>query len=121
MINEEDLGRELRTMNIIWGALLFSLAVYLFVGFFLAGGIKPSISEDALGILRAVLYAAGVFNLIIAGRVRKSMLSRGGQDAQWAVGPPGPVLQKYLFAMIVSLVICESAGIFWTCAFYTGA
>jgi hypothetical protein len=77
-------------------------------------------SEDVFSILRTVLCAAAFINVIAAGRVRKFILSSGGQDAERAGGSPGPVIQKYLFAMIVALVMCESAGVFGLVLFILG-
>ena len=71
MINEQELGKEMITLKIIFFAMVFSLAVYLFVGLAVVNNAKTSMDNDAFGILRAVLYGMAFIILLITKPVRK--------------------------------------------------
>jgi F0F1-type ATP synthase membrane subunit c/vacuolar-type H+-ATPase subunit K len=120
MIAEQEMDRAMMTLKIIWFAMLLSLAVYLLAGLLGAPGISASMSGEAFSVLRTVLYVVGFATLIAAGTLRKLLcagISRtGGPDPA-----PQPVsLPKYTTAVIISLALCESVGIYGLVLFFLG-
>jgi F0F1-type ATP synthase membrane subunit c/vacuolar-type H+-ATPase subunit K len=112
MIDEQELGKEMITLKIIFSAMVFSLAVYLFVGLAVVSNAKTSMDNDALGILRAVLYGMAFIILLITKPVRKFLLTRGGLGRRPVVSFKHPEVQKYALAMIVASAMTEGIGIF---------
>jgi F0F1-type ATP synthase membrane subunit c/vacuolar-type H+-ATPase subunit K len=112
MIDEQELGKEMITLKIIFFAMVFSLAVYLFVGLAVVNNATSSMDNDALGILRAVLYGMAFIILLITKPVRKFILTRGGPGRRPAVSFKHPEVQKYALAMIVASAMTEGIGIF---------
>ena len=107
MIAEQDMDRTLAVLKIVWMALLGSLALYLLAGSLSAPGLTPRLGEEALGRLRIALYALAFVTLIGARYVRRLILAAGGPSAG-----PASVLQKYSSAVIASLAMSESVGIY---------
>jgi len=108
MIAEQDMDRVLAVLKIIWMALLGSLAVYWIVGQVVAPGLKSELSAEAFRMLRIALYALGFATLIAAGYVRRLILAAGGP----AQARPSSMPQKYSSAVIASLAMSESIGIY---------
>lgn len=104
------------TLRIIWGAMLFSLLIYLSMGvllgrtlpFFLAG-------TETMNILRGVLYGAAVIELFIAWFLRRRMLGAGEGDMTVRAA-----LGKYATAVTVFLVLSESVAIYGLVLFMLG-
>jgi len=107
MIAEQDMDRTLAVLKIVWMALLGSLAVYLIAGRLAAPTLMPRLGEEAQGTLRTALYALAFVTLIGAGVVRRLILAAGGPPAG-----PASVPQKYSSAVIASLAMSESVGIY---------
>jgi len=103
MIAEQDMDRTLAVLKIVWMALLGSLAVYLIAGRLAVPTLTPRLGEEAQGTLRTALYALAFVTLIGAGVVRRLILAAGG---------PASVPQKYSSAVIASLAMSESVGIY---------
>jgi len=113
------IGKSLATLKIIWGAMLFSLAIYLFIGTYLSSRLQSGLSDpDTVDIIRSVLYAVSMATLVVTKIMRKKALAKVGEAAR----PEGqedsdavnlaPVLARYATAMIVSLALSESIGIY---------
>ncbi|OPY71863.1 MAG: hypothetical protein A4E64_03119 [Syntrophorhabdus sp. PtaU1.Bin058] len=120
MIPEQELNKGLLTMKIIWFGMLMSLAIYLFMGLQLATGLKSSIDKDNFAILRMVLYAVAFVTLIATRYIRRLVLYAKGKYRQSAQTPQHPVLQRYVGAMVVSLALSESIGIYGLVLFLLG-
>jgi F0F1-type ATP synthase membrane subunit c/vacuolar-type H+-ATPase subunit K len=120
MIAERDADRALAVLKIIWMALLGSLALYVVVGRLVAPGLNPELNAEALRVLRIALYALGFVTLIAAGTVRRLILGARGPSA----GPPQAdssfLPQKYSSAVIASLAMSESVGIYGLVLFLLG-
>jgi uncharacterized integral membrane protein len=124
---KEAINKGMLTQWVIWAALLLSLLMYIFIchqpgiGFKGVGG-----SDFPLGLLRNILFGVGVATWLLAYFMRRSMLSvRAGITKQKPVermvkwdGPP--FIAKYVTAVIVSLALSESIGIYGFVLFLLG-
>ena len=99
---------ELRTLFIIWVAMLGALGVYVAIGEVLT----PSVASPPEPYLRYACYAAALAQLVAIPFIRRTMLAgklgatdRGGQG-------DAPGAGAYLTAVIVSLALAESIGLY---------
>ncbi len=124
MISDEEVKKGLMTLNIIWSAMLFSLAIYLFVGLQVGDNIRTSLGAATLAALRSVLYIVAFVILIATRYVRKFLLSAKGSNKQAAPSKSNPIqhpaLGRYTAAMIIALAMSESIGIFGLVLFFLG-
>jgi len=109
MISEQEINKGMMVLKIIWSAILVSLAVYLVVGRMIAPGLPPVMDSGSFAMLRLALYALGFATLVASRHVKKLVLAR-----------PAPAMQRYTSAVIVSLAMCESIGIFGLVLFIIG-
>lgn len=104
---------------IIWGAMLFSLFVYVIVANILEPTLKPAVSSDfPINTFRNVLYGASIVMFFIGDYIRKYIIKAKSSNqlprfneltAQSSIPPE---LLKYQTAVIISLAFSESIGIF---------
>lgn len=120
MITEQEMERMLLTLKIVWLALLGSLAVYLVVGRLVVPGLAFPLSGESFRILRTALYALGFVTLLAAAYVRRLILSMGSRSAGPAQAGQSSVPQKYASAVIASLAMSESVGIYGLVLFLLG-
>jgi hypothetical protein len=120
MIAEKDMDRVMAILKIIWMALLGSLAVYLIVGRLVAPVLMPQLGGEAFRMLRTALYALGFVTLIAAGYVRRLILAPRGPSAGPTQARQYSGLQKYSSAVIASLAMSESIGIYGLVLFLLG-
>lgn len=123
MIHNEDkatINNGMMILNIIWAAMLTSLGIYLFIGAYAANTIQTSMDEKAIQVLRNVLYAISAITLIatkyISNRILLSKFSVKHQDTSIQ----NPAVGRYLIAMIISLFLSESIGIYGLILFFLG-
>ena len=112
MTDEQEMNRGMATLKIIWMAMLLSLAAYLAVGLVAAPGVRTAMSAKAVAVLRTALYAVGIVTLAAVGFVRRMVLGQGARTVDAAQSPRRIEPQRYLSAVIVSLGMCESVGIY---------
>lgn len=115
----EALTRGFRTIRLIWAALLACLLVYVLICHVGGEEIRAAVAPDfPRELLRNILYFIAVAELIIAYFLRKFILKptvsrpessfiQHEQDGDIAV-----VVSKYMVAVLVSLAISESIGIY---------
>jgi hypothetical protein len=120
MIAEQDVDRTLAVLKIVWLALLGSLVVYVIVGRLVAPGLTSLLSAEAFPMLRTALYALGLITLIGAGYMRRLILAARGPSASPVQAGLSPLLQKYSSAVIASLAMSESVGIYGLVLFLLG-
>jgi hypothetical protein len=120
MIPEQELNKGLLTMKIIWFGMLTALAMYLFIGLQIATGLKSPMNKDTFAILRVVLYAVAFVTLIATRYVRRLVLYGKSKYWQPAQTPRHPALQRYVSAMVISLALSESIGIYGLVLFLLG-
>jgi len=120
MISEQELNKGLLTMKIIWFGMLTALAIYLFMGLQIGAGFKSPVDKDTFAILRMVLYAVSFATLIAVRYIRRLALYGKGKYWQPSQTPQHPALQRYVGAMVASLAMSESIGIFGLVLFLLG-
>jgi hypothetical protein len=120
MITDEELGKELVTLKVIWFAMLMALAVYLFVGLLAAPKIKVSMNEDTFFVLKTVLYGVAFVTLTMTKYIRNLIMSAKSQIKPATQSGRHPVIQKYTTAMMVALALSESLGIYGLILFFLG-
>ena len=127
-VTEKELyERQLQVMWIIWAGMLGALVVY--VSICLLGGdvIRGSESSLPLDLIRDILYGIAILTLILTHFLRNFMLGgRSGDSGPMSSHPRVPSNQsafvgKYTTAMIVSLALSESIGIYGLVLFLLGA
>ena len=101
MITDEEIGKGLLTLKMIWFAMLASLAIYLFVGLQVATNLKVSMNEETFVVLKWALYGLAFITLIITRYIRNLILSSKGQPKPATQSYQHPVLQKYTIAMTI--------------------
>jgi hypothetical protein len=121
----EAINKGMRILWFFWAAMLVTLLMYMFtshqpdVGFKNTGGHNLPI-----GLLRMILAALGVFALIRAYFLRRSMLTvRAGLPkarlVERILNVP-PFMAKYAAAVIISLALSDSIGIYGLVLFLLG-
>ncbi len=124
---KEAINKGMQTLWIIWAAMLVSLLIYVFIchqpgiGFKGVGG-----TDFPIGLLRNIFFGAGAAAWFMAYFMRRSMLSvRAGGSKPKPVermvtwdGPP--FIAKYTTAVIASLALSESIGIYGFVLFLLG-
>lgn len=113
-LTEQDMERTMLVLKVLWLALLGSLGAYLIVGRFVAPGLDLRLNADTFRVLRTVLYALSLVVLIAAGYVRRRMLAAKAPSAG------SSTTQEYSGAVITSLAMSESVGIYGLLLFLLG-
>ena len=119
--------KQLLILWIIWASMLGSLFIYVFICHQCGDQIRRTASPNfPLDLMRNILYGIAIFTVFLIHILRKSMLTAGS-------GGSGPMslkslllsnqpsfLAKYTTAVIVSLVLSESIGIYGFVLFLLG-
>lgn len=110
----------MQTLWIIWAAMLGSLLIYVFICLQLGEGFMGTGGTDLpIGLLRNIFFCVGAVTFFIAFFVRRTMFSV-------RVGLPksklnaAPFVAKYATAVIISLALSESIGIYGFVLFLLG-
>ncbi len=119
--------KQLQILWIIWAGMLGALVVYVLIC--LLGGevIRRSASPFPLDLMRDILYGIAVLTVILTHFLRNFMLGgQSGNSEPMSMQAPSPsdqssVVGKYMTAMIVSLALSESIGIYGLVLFLLGA
>ena len=116
-----------RVLWIIWAAMLGSLFIYVFICHQWGDQLRPTMSPNfPLDLMRKILYGIALFTLLLTHFVRKLILVRRARETQPVSSlAPGTtnqptLLAKYSIAMIVSLALSESIGIYGFMLFLLG-
>lgn len=120
MINDQELRKGLLPLRLIWFAMIVSLAIYLFIGLYAGANFPSSMDGDTFSRLRTILYVVAFATLVAIRFIRKLILSAKGLNRQPAQGSQPPELQKYYTAVVVSLALSESIGIYGLLLFFLG-
>jgi hypothetical protein len=127
--SERDaINKGMRTLWFIWGAMLGSLLIYIFICYQLSGEIRKSVEGSGVPVelLRNIFAGVGVVELLMAYFMRRSMLS-----VRTEVPQPKPIeritgwntvpfMFKYATAVIIPLAFSESIGIYGLVLFLLG-
>jgi hypothetical protein len=122
----EKINKGLLTLNVIWAAMLMSLFIYIFVGLYIKNTLRITMEKNVLDILRNVLYSVSFIILITTRFIRKLILSGKGKStfantdkSSYQRYQPS-ALARYTTAMVVSLALTESIGIYGLVLFFLG-
>ena len=120
MINDIELGKRLLALKIIWIVIFISLAIYLFIGLQFIKEMQISVDDKAIVIIKPVLYVLAFITFIMTGIFRKFLLSVKKQQVQTGDNYQENIIQKYTVAVIASLALSESIGIYGLVLFFLG-
>ena len=130
MLTDQERTRIKKAMIInwfIWFAMLFSLGMYLFVAYLAGPDIRVDpLPETTYTTLMYILVGLGVVLLMVSFPLRRFMIRsvQKGNDPDPQTGPSRPDIQtvigKYATALIISLALSESVGIFGLVLFFLG-
>ena len=110
------------TIFILWLAMFISLAVYVFVGHMVGEKVAIFLGEDSsLGMLRGILYGISIATLFLTKYMRNLLLkSEKGSFQTGNQINQHPAVAKYIIAIVVSLALSESIGIYGLVLFLLG-
>jgi hypothetical protein len=124
---KEVLEKGMRSLWIIWVGILGSLCVYIFICHHIGDQIKGDMGSNfPIGTIKHALYLVAIVTLIIAYFFRKRMLSGTFRKSEENISnlkllpSQAPFLSKYTTAMIVSLALSETIGIYGLVLFFLG-
>jgi F0F1-type ATP synthase membrane subunit c/vacuolar-type H+-ATPase subunit K len=112
---------------IIWAAMMGSLAVYILICNVIGDDVRRPMGPDfSLALLRKIFFGLSTAALIAAHFIRKFVLRKpSGGSGPAPASQPSPQdmaarYAKYTTAMIISLALCESVGIYGLLLFFLG-
>ena len=112
---------------VIWAAMLGSLFIYVLICHHLGDEVRKNLRQDIpLELMRVIFYCVTIFEMLLIVFVRKRILGvRDTSPRPTSLEPPEPLnqssaLAKYTSAVIVSLALCESIGIYGVLLFFLG-
>jgi hypothetical protein len=114
----DELARGLRHAQLVGGALVFAIAMFAYVAEMIRTQQAPFVGfvpTAPLGLLRLVLAAMAVFDLVVVNIVRQKIVA-----GRAAAGQGAPLAQRLLNASIVALGMCESIAIYGFVLFLLG-
>jgi hypothetical protein len=119
---QERIGRECRTLNFIWLALVMSLFVYPLLGVCLEDRIFVPMPGRQFALFQTALYAVAPLTVVLSFFVRKLILSGKRRVARSSASGSRkhPAVALYATAMVVSLAMVESVGIYGFVLFLIG-
>jgi hypothetical protein len=113
VIDDSELDNAVKTLTMIWGSMVVSVLIYMFVIPRVIGeNINIDFPAAVYPIVRTVLYVVS-FGLILAARfVSKLMLSGKTNSSPNTRTASNPAIGRYATAMIMALAFSEAVGIF---------
>lgn len=122
---KEELDKGLKTLWITWAAMIGSLAIYVVICHLTADEIAVAIESDfPLKVFRNGLFIISAVELALIPLIRKAVLKirpnrhHAVAEQQGIEGDYKTVLGKYTTAMIISLALAESIGIYGVVLFF---
>jgi hypothetical protein len=114
MLNIEE-KKQINIIRIIWASMLGTLAVYVLIACMFGGQIKADIGPDIpVGLIKNILILVSAVEIVAAGFIRRFILTiRKPADAS-------RIAKRYVAAVIVSLAMSESVGIYGLILFLIG-
>ena len=112
---------------IIWVAMVGSLVIYIVICNLIGDQVRRPMGPDfSLELLRNIFFGIGIASLIATHFIRKFILGKpSGRSMPVSTSPPSPqdtttIYARYTTAMIISLALCESVGIYGLVLFFLG-
>ena len=107
---------------IIWGAMLASLFIYIIICHVAGDLIRETPNpEFPIALVRNILFGISAAELLLAYYLRNTMLRvrSNGADSLLEFDHP-TALSRYTSAVIISLALCESIGLYGLVLFLLG-
>lgn len=122
----ESKDRRMMVMWLLWAAMLGALGIYVLIAhlldrkLFTAGGEVPLdlVRYIFLSVAAAVLIATRFFRRLILSRLSGQAAATALESSRAQIDPA--IYAKYTTAMIVSLALSESIGIYGLFLFFIG-
>lgn len=114
----EKLNKGFLTLNIIWASMLVSLLIYLFVCLYIQDTIVIKMQINNIKNIRNVLYILAIITIVAIRFIKnaalypKNAVVRPSTENLNNETVPSKVLAKYTSAMMISLAMAESVGIY---------
>lgn len=118
--NQHQLNNGFRVLQVIWGLLLFSLAVYVLVCKLIEDQDINTVSTQdfPLDTLKFALYGASFITLVVANFLKKVLLNPD-KKMKWmqaqqniSVHNQHPAVGRYTVVIIILAALSESIGIY---------
>ena len=119
-LSDAELDKGILTLKFIWGAMLFSLFLYLFVAVQLGPRLPVTMDAAVFAKLRLALFAVALVTPLFIPVLRRAILAAAGQEPKGNQAFRHPLLQRYASATIVSLALAETLGIYGLILFLLG-
>ncbi|OGP55997.1 MAG: hypothetical protein A2Y65_03700 [Deltaproteobacteria bacterium RBG_13_52_11] len=116
------INKGMRTLWLIWAAMLGSLLIYIFICHQLGEGFKSAEESDVpIDLLRNIFFGVAAAELIMSYYLRRFML-KGRLSAVIRSSPLNqpPFVGQYTAAVIISIALSESIGIYGLVLFVLG-
>ena len=130
MLDEKDrlaIDKGMRVLWLIWAAIFASLFIYLFIAHVLGEEIRQNQNLNLpIPLLRNILMGVGIVTIFVTQFLRKFMLAKGSDDSSLkthesdAVTHTNLFVSRYSTAIVVSLALSESIGIYGLVLFLLG-
>ena len=122
-----ELEKGLRILWIIWAFMLGSLLVYVFICHQVGEEIRGNTSPDfPIGLLKHIFYGVVIVTLFLVHFLRRFMLTGRFSSSEAklfksaSISNQPSLLAKYKIAVVISLALCESIGIYGLVLFFLG-
>jgi hypothetical protein len=113
---EEKADKGLKNLNFIWVAMLGFLALYTFLGFFLKNSLEITTRDPSFHTtLKWTLYLVSAATFFLALFLRRMLINSSRTLKGWtqeATGQPHPAVARYSTAVVLSLAVAESIGVY---------
>ena len=125
---QETTEKRMRMLWIIWASMLIALVMYIVVCYCLAENLQTRSSQDvSLAMLKNIFYGLTVGSLLLPNFLKKLLLRiKIDQPHQTLIKTTPvphqpPFVTRYFNAVIVSLAISESIGLYGFVLFFFSA
>ena len=123
----EALDKEFRSLWIIWAGMLGSLLLYIFICHQFGEEIRRTASSDIpVEKVKNIIYVLVLITLFLAHFLRRLILAGRFSASKATISKPrsalkqSPFLIRYVTAVIISVTLSESIGIYSLLLFFLG-
>jgi hypothetical protein len=120
MQSEPGLNKGMAAITVIWIAMLATLPLYLVAGLVAAPTLPVPMPGETFDLLRKALYVVGMATLFAVGTVRRLIWKGGRRPDGQAPAPAAAAMPRYVSAVVASMAMCESIGIYGLLLFLLG-
>ncbi|QTA78399.1 Uncharacterized protein dnl_06210 [Desulfonema limicola] len=114
-MNKEDIRKQFRVLQIIWGAMLCSLAIYVIICYLVGDTIRESADSGIpIELLRNFLFVLSICEITAIYFIRKIVLTVQSDLT------PKEFLKKFIPLSVATYGIAESIGIFGLITYFLG-